>query len=346
MTQFRLLLLVCSGLLCIKPALAGNSLDALFDKETGHAAATPKANQPAHTTAKQKSKGLDDLLEQERAEEAHQRQLAEERRRAEEARQRQLAEDKRRRDEAQRLAEQRQREIDDERDAARRKRQDTVNAGMFGAALGFAAGNRNIGAAGLTQALTGEEADTGTLNQAYQSDLAEQKRKADEEARARDAEAARIERMHRQQEAEADRKVAQDTRQIEAYNRQQQQQRQQQADQQRQQDQQRQAQDQQRQQQAKAAEDQQYAIPYGNCLSVIQGGIWPALSNHCNFAVEAHWCQDGQTRPCTTYDSSWTIEAGGNHPITEGSARGQIHYAACREGAYIEKSGFNYRCHR
>lgn len=222
----------------------------------------------------------------------------------------------------------------------RSRRQGITDVGMVVTGVGVASGYKNLAAKGVQQMVTGEEQD---LASGYKQDMAEQKRRDDEEAARREREAARLEAQHRAEEAARDKQNQANYKVAQQNNQQQKAAQQQQSNAESQQYQQNYNQ---RQQQAKAAEDEQYAVRYENCLSVAKGGVWPALSNHCNFAVEAHWCQDGQSRPCTTYDSSWTIPAGGQHPITEGSVHAQIHYAACREGAYIEKSGFNYRCYK
>lgn len=314
--------LICASALLVPSAFAAGSLDSLFEQESGKSS-RPRTVAP-HAMSRPKAGNLDALMEQEKQDEVHRRQIAEEKRRADEARQRQLAEEQRRQAEAQRqLAAEQERE-----NAEARRRESNKTAGFWGAAMGIATGNKNMAAAYLDQGFSGED-NSAAVNSAMQQDVADY-RQAQAEQRQRQAEAQR-------QQAEANRRqIDENNRRTSAYNQQQNNAYNQQQDGQRQQ------QEQQRQQQAdqrqqKIAQDQQRkeqerANAGANaCIFPHDQNGHRYLFNHCDTTVNVRWddAQGGHSavlypgsrwNSATRVEGAWTASACVEpyHPRVEG----------------------------
>lgn len=319
---------------------SADSLDALFSQKTGRNSTnrTSKAVAP-HAIPRQNANNLDALLNQEKAQEVRQRQLAEEKRRAEEIRQRQIAEEQRRQAEIQRqlAAEQEQQQ----QRRAERQQQETRDVGFLGAALGLATGNRNMAGAYLEQGISGQD-NSAAVNAAMQQDVNEY-RQAQEEARRRQAEAQR-------QQAEANRRMAAYNQQQQAGGRPcnapagvqcaadanyQQQQDQQQAHQeaQRQQQEARRAQDEAREQQRQQMERQRLAQPVNECVSTVNRNGSSYLYNRCTFRIALWWRGESEQS-----GNSWGIDPGA-YTSAGGGVRGRFVFMACKEPAVASESG-------
>lgn len=335
------LFLFCTGIFLVFPVFAAGSLDSLFEQgaEKGNRAKAETSN----TAPGLKSKSLDALLEQEQQEEAHQRQIAEEKHKAEEARQRRLAEEKRRKDEERRLAEQREREREraeqlakQEEEEESRPRNSLGNILLNGlAARHFSnQGHSNIANLYANAAVTGEQVklDASALA-AVESDKAavrqrqeEQRRRQEEEQRrANEARQKQIDESMRQAQQYNDqvqRNFAETNKQLQGEQRQRQEQHlAQRQEQQRQQE---------EAQQRKQTEQQKQAKPSVNrCIELrdwYKNGEMH-FRNGCNIRVNITW-EGGPNG-----GGSCAIEPGKATPCGGNLAGHHVNFIACESPA-------------